>query len=392
MAVSTWIERMAISEQALPMNEQNNSVMNERFQKITKLIRYSKISALLIFANPFRQGDLLYATEDHYVNFGFSVICATTQKAIQLVQGSTQYFYAKDHSFVKDVRITPNYSKATEVILDFLATDRSGSGGKTVLGITNLDIFPAQFYLELSKEFELYDVSPQVQELLFRKDQLSIEQSRAPATVADEVMEYIAKKVRIGMSGDSVLGMMQELMIRVHCSDSFNMVSVGKRPKVMFKLCPDRISKGDILTTEITPRLGMWTQLNRPLAMDEPSSEARDSAETCISIVNAASQKVKPGAVTGDIANFMVEQIQSFGYDPITPADMGHLIGFEITENWIRPDSTLKFDSGMTFILHAIINDKNSGFMIVGDTFLLNGAGPERLTKTPQRFFVKQKT
>ncbi len=70
---------------------------------------------------------------------------------------------------------------------------------------------------------------------------------------------------------------------------------------------------------------------------------------------------------------------------------MGHMIGFEITENWVRPDSTLNFDTGMTFVLHAIVNDRNSGFMIFGDTYLMKRDGPERLTKTPQKFFVRKK-
>ncbi len=128
-------------------------------------------------------------------------------------------------------------------------------------------------------------MSDQIQGFLFQKDQISLGQSRASAAVADEVLTYIMKKIKIGTTGDTILGAMQELMMQKHCSDSFNMVSVGKRPKVMFKLCPDRISKDDILTTEITPRLGMWTQLNRPIAVGEPSKEAKESVEACISVV-----------------------------------------------------------------------------------------------------------
>jgi Xaa-Pro aminopeptidase len=365
--------------------------MNERFLKLRNLIRDSKISAILIFANPFRQGSLFYAVEDHYVNFGFSVVCISRENAIQLVQGSTQYFYAKEHSFVKDVRIAPDYKKVKELIIDFLTSARIEKGNKSILGVANLDILPAQFYFELAKEFELEDVSDQMQGFLFRKDQISLGQSRASAAVADDVLAYIMKKIRIGATGDAILGAMQELMMQKHCSDSFNMVSVGKRPKVMFKLCPDRISKGDILTTEITPRLGMWTQLNRPIAIGDPSREAKESVEACISVVSSASREIRPGTKTGDIATFMVEKIQSFGYDPISPADMGHMIGFEITENWVRPDSTLSFDTGMTFVLHAIVNDRNSGFMIFGDTYLMKRDGPERLTKTPQKFFVRKK-
>ncbi len=367
------------------------SVMNGRFLKIRKLLRETRVSALVIFANPFRQGSLFYAVGDHYVNFGFSIVCISRENALHLVQGSTQYFYAKTHSVVKDVRIAPDYRTAKELITDFLAYDGSERVNNTTLGVANLDILPAQFYFELAKEFELLDLSDQVQAYLFQKDGISLGQSKASAQVADEVFEYVVRKTRIGLTGDAILGAMQDKMMQRHCSDSFNMVSVGKRPDVMFKLCPDRISEGDILTTEITPRLGMWTQLNRPVAMGEPSREARDSADACILVADRALEKIRLGARTGDIADLMVEKIQSFGYDPISPADMGHMIGFEITENWIRPQSTLLFDTGMTFVLHAIINDKNSGFMIVGDTFLLKRDGPERLTRTPRKFFAGKK-
>ncbi len=133
------------------MSLNTRQIMNERFLKLRNLIRDSKISAILIFANPFRQGSLFYAVQDHYVNFGFSVVCISRENAIQLVQGSTQYFYAKEHSFVKNIRISPDYHKAKELIVDFLTSARIEKGNKSILGVTNLDILPAQFYFELSK-------------------------------------------------------------------------------------------------------------------------------------------------------------------------------------------------------------------------------------------------
>ncbi len=69
---------------------------------------------------------------------------------------------------------------------------------------------------------------------------------------------------------------------------------------------------------------------------------------------------------------------------------MGHLIGYEIVENWIRPDSSFRFTKGMTMVLHAIIDDKKAGFMIYGDTYLIRNDGPERLTKSSKKFFIKE--
>jgi Xaa-Pro aminopeptidase len=377
-------EKVAMSEQLLRKGREQ---MEKRIAKIRALIHAKNLTGVLLFGTPQTQGAVQYASENHSIIFGSAFVYISKNSAVFLVHGLPEQIYALSHSYIKDVRLAPTNSSLVDIVSQLLEKDGSSH---RYLGIVNYELLPVNLYRELSKISELVDVSEGFIQLLFEKDALGIEAARRSAQVADSCLKRVVSSAKVGMTGNQVLAIIQCEMQTRSCTNSFNMASVGKIPNMMFTQCTDKIEKGSTITLEITPRLGLWTQLNRPFSVGKPDPSVCELFEGAKEIQEAGVNAAKIGKKSGDVAQIMVDKTKELGYTPISPADMGHLIGYEIVENWIRPDSSFRFTKGMTMVLHAIIDDKKAGFMIYGDTYLIRNDGPERLTKSSKKFFIKE--
>lgn len=101
-----------------------------------------------------------------------------------------------------------------------------------------------------------------------------------------------------------------------------------------------------------------------------------------------------PGRLASDIARTIDEVMINAGYAEYCRQpymrSRGHAMGFgAIIPRDLAPDNHTVLREGMAFVIHPNQYIPETGYLMAGDTVVLEPTGPTRLTQTPLQLFWK---
>jgi Xaa-Pro dipeptidase len=175
-------------------------------------------------------------------------------------------------------------------------------------------------------------------------------------------------------------------------SDNFGLIAAGPDLSAIRSATDRRLEAGDSIVGEITPAYrGYHAQLCRTFVLGEPRPKVRANFELIAAAERAAFAQAVPGHTTADIAHAANEVISEGGYGefcrPPYMRTRGHGLGVAGVVPDLDPEGGIALEAGMTFVIHPNQYFPDSGYLMLGDTVVIEAAGPRSLTRTPAELF-----
>ena len=132
--------------------------------------------------------------------------------------------------------------------------------------------------------------------------------------------------------------------------------------------------------------------LARTLFLGKPPEKLLHAAEVAVEGLNAALDKVKPGAVCEEIENAWRQTIAKYGF--VKESRIGYSMGLNYPPDWgehtmsLRPGDKSIIEPNMTFHMIPGLWMDDWGLEI-SESFIVTDTGYERLARVPQRLFIK---
>ena len=216
------------------------------------------------------------------------------------------------------------------------------------------------------------------------------------ATIADEGFRHLRDTVRVGMREYELAAELDTAMQALGAEDNFGLMSTGPHNLAIRAVTDRKLEVGDVIVGEITPCYrGYFAQLCRTLILCEPTDLQRTKYDLLLKAEAAGFAAAKPGLSSGGIAKAVNEVISAAGYGEYCRQPymrtrghglgLGGVVPYDVTE-----DSSPALELNMTMVIHPNQYIPETGYMMLGDTVVIEANGPRPLTKTPRELFWKE--
>jgi methionyl aminopeptidase len=250
------------------------------------------------------------------------------------------------------------------------------------------------------------------------KSQEEVAKMRVAGRLAAEVLDYIASRVKPGVTTGKLNDLCHAYMSGVQGTvpAPLNYAPPGYKPfpksictSVNHQVCHgvpgDRVLKqGDILNIDITViKDGFHGDSSRMFYVGEPGIQARRLVEVTYECMWRGIQRVRPGAHLGDLGAAIQEHAERHGFSVVREF-CGHGIGRKFHEepqilHYGKAGTGMRLEPGMTFTVEPMINAGKAAIRELADgwtivtkdhslsaqwehTVLVTNAGYEILTKS----------
>ena len=363
---------------------------DRRYTELRKRMKEMSVDILLVFGDTgdwgLRYGNLRYLT-NHKVIFGNSaLVFPIDQEPVMFMFSSLQANWAKQLSWIKDVRFSSN------LISDIINTLKSLQPKGRRLGIASLASLPFSWYQMLNQEFpsiDIIEMSPVIEEMRYIKGEEEVGLAGRAAQLADKGFDSVLKGLKPGMTEFEALALLELPMREGGGDDFFDLICSGPFgpgiKMVPFAITgrrePSRtIEVGDSILSEITPRYGgYWAQLVRIVSIGRQNKLLANYNRVARAAIEATTKHFQPGTKLADALCEAKKVIQSEGFELRLP--MGHLCGLNLVEDRISPESEDVLQPGMVLILHPIVGGAGDTQMFVGETYVITSEGYRRLNQ-----------
>ena len=224
---------------------------------------------------------------------------------------------------------------------------------------------------------------------------LELERIVKAAAIADAGFRRLQEVARPGMREYELQAEMDAAMQALGSEDNFGLMSAGSH-NVAIRAATDRkLEVGDVIVGEITPCYrGYFAQLCRTLILGEPSPLQRDKYDLLLRAQAAGLSVAKSGLPSSGIAKAVNDVIAAAGYGEFCRQPymrtrghglgMGGVVPYDVTE-----DSSPLLETDMTMVIHPNQYIPETGYMMLGDTVVIEANGPRSLTEVPRQLFWK---
>ena len=224
---------------------------------------------------------------------------------------------------------------------------------------------------------------------------LELERIVKAATIADAGFRCLQEVARPGMREYELQAEMDAAMQALGSEDNFGLMSAGSH-NVAIRAASDRkLEVGDVIVGEITPCYrGYFAQLCRTLILGEPSPLQRDKYDLLLRAQAAGLSVAKTGLPSSGIAKAVNDVIGAAGYAEFCRQPymrtrghglgLGGVVPYDVTE-----DSSPLLETNMTMVIHPNQYIPETGYMMLGDTVVIQPDGPRSLTEIPRQLFWK---
>jgi Xaa-Pro aminopeptidase len=266
------------------------------------------------------------------------------------------------------------------------------------LAITGREIMPMGFAREL---YKLFDSAPQDGDDIVRatattRTGVELDRITQAAAIADAGFETLQRVAEIGMREYELAAEMEATMQALGSEDNFGLMSAGAHNVAIRAVTERRLEKGDVIVGEITPCYkGYFAQLCRTFILGEPTDVQREKYEVLLNAQAAGLKAAMPGLLSSGIATAVNKVVSDAGYGEYCRQPymrtrghglgMGGVVPYDVTEN-----SSPALETGMTMIIHPNQYIPETGYMMLGDTVVIEAEGPRSLTQTPRRLFWRE--
>jgi Xaa-Pro aminopeptidase len=178
--------------------------------------------------------------------------------------------------------------------------------------------------------------------------------------------------------------------------DNFGLIAAGSHNVAIRPPTDRRLEEGDVIIGEITPCYrGYLAQLCRTYILGEPTDVQRTTYDMLLAALVDGKTAAKPGQPSAEIARAINGVIGAAGYEeyckPPYMRTRGHGLGLGgVVPYDITDGASPKLECNMTMVIHPNQYVPETGYMMCGDTVVIEEHGPRALTKTPLKLYWKE--
>ena len=215
------------------------------------------------------------------------------------------------------------------------------------------------------------------------------------AEIADAGFAALRDAARVGMREYELAAEVEAAMQALGSDDNYGLIGAGRHNQAIRAPGERRLEEGDVIIGEITPCYkGAFAQLCRTLVLGGANDTQREKYALLMDAQVAGLAAATPGRKSSDIAHAVNGVISAAGYGEYCRQPYmrtrGHGLGFGgVVPNDVTEDSSPVLEVGMTMIIHPNQYIPETGYMMLGDTVVIEPEGPRSLTRTPRRLFEK---
>ena len=368
------------------MNPSCESLIHgDRKKQLLAAMAEAGIDVLLIYGNAW-QGDYLRYTTDYAVLEGQALALVRADGQATLYLDSPLEF---DRAQIECPGIEIVHARdllgVVDAALNRLRNQR--------IGAAPFRLIPRRLAAR-AKDLDLQDQTPFLDHLLMHKLDCELDAMRRAAKLADEGYEVFRQAARVGRADYELIAEIEAFFRGCGVDHNFQIIGVGG-PDVRGMAPPSgrRLKRGDLVTTELTPRVdGYYAQICRTLVVGPANAEQRNAHALWRESMEAGIAVVRDGATAAEIARAENDVFRAHGLGAYTTSEYtrvrGHGLGlFVDTKPHILEDVSTRIDEGMTLVVHPNTYHPVIGYMVLGDSLVVTKHGCKVLTATPRELF-----
>ena len=365
---------------------------SSRKTKVLKSMKEQNIDALLMF----RQESMYWLTG--YDTFGFvffQTLILDKKGNLILLTRAPDLRQAQNTSNIQDIRIwvdkdNSNPTNDLKIILDELNLKGKNLGVEyEAYGLTGRNSILLNSSL---KDYcKLEDQSELITKLRVVKSLEEIVYVKKAALLADKVLERVWKIAKAGVSESKILAEMQSVVLEGGGDYPANEYIIGSGKNAL--LCRYQsekqiLSNPDQLTIEWAGTFKHYhSAMFRTIPIGKANKKHFLMHEACLEALKNCENKLKPGNKLGEVFDAHAKIFDNLGFKDSRMNACGYSLGTTFSPNWmdwpmIFTNNKYVIQPGNVFFMHMILMDsKNQLAMNLGETYLVNKNGNERLGK-----------
>ena len=361
-----------------------------RKNKVINKLKEEKIDALVMF----RQESMYWLTG--YDTFGyvfFQSLILDQKGNLILLTRAPDLRQAKITSNIEDIRIwvDKDDSNPTEDLRQILnelnLKDKKIGIEYEAYGLTGRNA------INLNKSLEnfcsLNDKSELITKLRVIKSSEEIVYVKKAANLADKALSEVWKFAKKGVSESKILAEMNRVIFEGGGDYPANEFIIGSGKNAL--LCRYQSEKQtlndvDQLTIEWAGTYRHYhSAMFRTIPIGKANPKHYEMHEACVEALNNCENILKPGNKIGEVFDMHAITFDNLGYKDCRMNACGYSLGATFSPNWmdwpmLYTGNPYIIQPGNVFFLHMILMDsKNELAMNLGETYLINEYGNERL-------------
>jgi Xaa-Pro aminopeptidase len=225
---------------------------------------------------------------------------------------------------------------------------------------------------------------------------VELERIERAALIADVGFQRLREVAQVGMREYELAAEVEAAMQSEGSEDNFGLIGAGAHNVAIRAPTDRRLERGDVIVGEITPCYrGYLAQLCRTFVLGKPTDLQRQKFDLLIAAEQRGFEAAMPGRPSSDIARAINEVIANAGYAEYCRQPymrtrghglgLGGVVPYDVTE-----DTSPVIQEQMSFVIHPNQYIPETGYLMVGDTVVIESDGPRRLTQTPIELFWRE--
>lgn len=370
---------------------------NKEFLQRQKAVRLrmanAHIDALVVAAaaRTDSRGALRYLT-DYYVPVFEEYLIVTSGKTALFVHDQCGVSCAKKYAAVDEVYAIPTDEYDTDPGKCIAKYIRSAGAENTAVAGSN---YSAMFYASLCCHLHcgsLYDFSYELNKVRAAKDGAELQLASDAARLNDAVLSYYIERLADGNDICDAVADASSFAYKSGAEDLYWMASLNTVPQTAFLSemwrCSDTNTKGryHYIILEHSATGGHFGEVTQLVSFGKPKAEYLSAFSVVRDAIQAASTKIKPGAMIGDIAKASEEILIKAGYldkslAETSAASIGHSQGYDIYElPRITRNNDTMIEEGMRFNIHPAVRLDDGAVITYCDCYITEEKGCRRLS------------
>lgn len=365
-----------------------------RLGRVQTAMREAGLDGLVIYYggqhNMLRMDQIMYLTD--YRSLGPAVLVVPRSGTPELIMAPA-WDAERAGETSANVRVT---AVTPEAVLQTGAAAAKALSGR--IGLAGRPVMPIAAYDEFAQRFgaELLDGETIVTTVGATRTPAELERIEHAARIADQGFAALCETVHVGMREYELAAEVEAAMHAAGAEDNFGLIAAGSHNVAIRPPTDRRLEAGDVIIGEITPCYrGFLAQLCRTFVLGEPTDVQRSTYDMLLHALEEGMAAAKPGQPSAGIARAINGVIGAAGLEeyckPPYMRTRGHGLGlggvvpYDITDG----DSPM-LERNMTMVIHPNQYVPATGYMMCGDTVVIEDGGPRALTRTPLKLYWKE--
>ena len=364
----------------------------KRKKDVLNKMKEQNLDALLLF----RQESMYWLTG--YDTFGyvfFQTLVLDHKGNIILLTRAPDLRQAQNTSNIEDIRIWVdqdgiNPTDDLKIILNELELKNKKIGVEyEAYGMTGRNAMRLNNSLESYCEYE--DQSELITKLRVIKSEEEIVYVRKAAELADIALDQAWKYAKAGVNEAKILAEMQKVVLEGGGDYPANEYIIGSGSNALlcrYQAEKRNLSKIDQLSLEWAGTFKHYhSAMFRTIPIGKADPKHIKMHEACIEALENCVKTLVPGNNVGEVFDAHAKTFDNLGFNKARMNACGYSLGATFSPNWmdwpmLYTGNPYEIVSGNVFFMHMILMDsENKVAMNLGETYLVNNKGNERLGK-----------